>query len=224
LNSKIKLKKSIKPINELGGLNQFFSDKKGKKIQLKKFLIEEDWWQLKSRTRIAYIVSHDAVKKIADKAGVLTNPEYTVLIQPEMKNDYTLAFQCRVTDSKGRQSTEIGESSRNNLGNHGRNNPVNMAQKRAFDRAVFKHLGITGLLGEDELPDEEPDKEMDKLTHEEKQKIAPLINEIWMSKDKNSLTIFQKKMVKVSKEYTEGQLDILRGLYRKKLTELQKSF
>lgn len=210
--------------NELDGLNQTFVNKEGKTIQLRSFLKEGDWWEQKSKKRITYIILHEAVKKIADEAGITTTPEYTLLLQPTVQNNYAYLIQVRITDHTGRQTIELGESSRLNLGSRGRNNPANMAQKRAYDRAVFRHLGIVGLLGEDELPDEDEPQEMDKISHEEKKAIVPLINDILLAKGKTELGLVKTKILKSKASYNEGQLDVLRGLFKKKLADLQKTF
>lgn len=219
------MKKQIK-VNgtiTLSGLEQGFKNKNGKVIKLKSFLKEGDWWELKSDKRVTVIILHDAVKKIANEAGISTDPEYKVLTQPVIENNYTYLIQVKITDSKGRSTVELGEASRHNLGSRGRNNPANMAQKRAFDRAVFTHLGITGLLGEDELIDEE-NKEMDKLSHDDQKKIVPLLNELFAATSKEALKAFSAKMTKIKEEYSPAQLDTLRGIYTKKLAVMQKSF
>lgn len=214
---KAKVKPDIAP--ELRGLDQSFIDRHGNAVLLKDFLKEGDWWELKNKKSIRHIIYHDAVKKLADAAGINSVVNYNVLIQPSVSNNYMLLLQATVTDEKGRSSTGLGETNRSNLGLRGRANPGNMAEKRAYDRAVFNHLRITGLLGEDELPDEPEEQEMEKLTDEEKKIIAPLINEIWAAKTKNDLSAFNKRMTSVKGSLNEKQLDILRGLYKKKMLD-----
>jgi len=209
---------------ELLGLDQYFLSKDRGPILLRDFLIEGDWYELKSRKRIVHILTHAAVQKISREAGITSTPEYTMMVQPSTTNNYTFVIQIRITDHTGRQTVDLGESNRNNLGLKGRSNPANMAQKRAFDRAVFNHLGITGLLGEDEIQDEEDTEEMEKLTPEESQVIAPLINELFAAKTKSVLSAFSNKMKKEKDKYSDKQLEVLRGLYKKKLAEGQKSF
>jgi hypothetical protein len=191
---------------------------------LKDFLEEGDWWELKSSKRVVYIVLHEAVKKIANKAGISTNIKYDILTQPSTTNNYTICMQATITDSKGRITTDLGESSRDNLGIRGRSNPMNMAQKRAYDRAVFNHLGITGILGEDELPDTEEPKEMDKLTFDEQKSIVPMLNELFAATTKPLMSAFNKKMQKEKGGFSVGQLELLRGVYKKQLAQLTKSF
>lgn len=210
--------------SNLVGLTQSFWNKNGTEVKLKDFLTEKDWWELKSRGSILQILTHDAMKKIADEAGIRSDPEYIVLTQPSVSNNYTYLIQIKITDIHGKTTIELGESNRGNLGIRGRSNPANMAQKRAYDRAVRTHLKIEGLLGEDELPDEDEDQEMDKLSHEERKALTPLINEIFAVKKKSDLTSFKAKMGKLKVEYNENQLEVLRGLWKKKSAELTNSF
>ena len=205
------------------GLNQSFVGLDGVQYVLKEFLTRQDWWTLKKHKVLLAIITHDGVKKIANRAGMGTNPKYTVLIQPSDHNNYTTAMQVEICDSFGKCTTDIGESSRSNLGTHGRQNPINMAQKRAYDRAVFRHLGITGLLAEDELQDEEEPNEMDKLSFDEQKEIVPLLNLILGAKGKQDLTAFKNKM-KGIKGLKEEQLNLLRGMWKKKFAEFAKTF
>lgn len=208
----------------LSGLEQAFKDSKGKTVVLKDFLSKEDWWELKSRKGMSVILTHDAVKKIADHAGIKSDPEYVILTQPKYDNNYQYLIQVKICDSKGVCTTEMGESNRSNLSSRGRANPANMAQKRAYDRAVFRHVGITGLLGEDELEDVEPAKDyMNKLTPEESQEIVVYVNELLAVKKKADLVSFQVKMKKGTM-LNDNQLEYLRKLFKKKLAELSNSF
>ena len=215
------------PGSEMDGLNQTFKSVAGNPIKLKDFLTESDWWTLKTRSSFVYIVLHDAVKKIAREAGINTDPEYSIMIPPSVNNNYTTVMQVKICDSTGKCTTDIGEVSRDNLGSRGRNNPVNMAQKRAFDRAVFNHLGITGLLGEDEIQEDEEKNTMDdfeSLPDEEKKIIAPLLNQIFAAKIKPDLMKFKAEMVKQKVGLNEAQLSVLRKRWTKKLAELSSSF
>lgn len=226
---KVKATTKKKSINEpeLKGLEQSFVNKDGKKVVLKSFLTEADWWVQKSRTRTAYIVLHDAVKRIADEAGIAGDPDYKILISPSVTNNYMTAIQVTICDSKGRCTNEIGETSRDNLGTKGRANPINMTQKRAYDRAVFRHLKITGLLGEDEIQEDENKNIMDdfaSLPDEDKKKIAPLINKILAAKSKVELAEFSKLMKAKKAELNEAQLSVLRLRWQKKLASFVKTF
>ena len=223
--SKINQKnKPQKLLPNLSGLEQAFRDKHGKVVILKNFLTKEDWWEMKGRKGSKVILTHDAVKKIADQAGIKTDPEYTILTQPNYQNNYQYLIQVKICDAANVCTTEMGESNRSNLSSRGRGNPANMAQKRAYDRAVFRHVSITGLLGEDELEDTEPPKDMDRLTDEEQQAIVPYINELLAAKKKPDFVKFQGVMKKQAKTLNPNQLDYLRKLFKKKLAEISKSF
>lgn len=191
---KIKKTKKEKKVDDkaiipagLNGLEQSFKGSNGNIIQLKDILTDKEWWVLKKRTSQMTIITHDGVKRIADAAGLSKSPKYSILISPTHENNYTIAMQVEICDNEGKCTNEIGEVNRNNLGSRGRANPVNMAQKRAYDRAVFRHLGITGMLGEDELQDEEEKTDMENLTDEQKKEIVPFINKIWAATEQKAL-------------------------------------
>lgn len=205
------------------GLDQKIKSGSGKMIKLIDIIKPKEVWETKGKTKRT-IITHDGVKKIADVAGVSQDVQYTVLTQPDIYNNYQYTIQARIC--RGKECTsEIGEANRNNLGAKGRQNPANMAQKRAFDRAVLRLLGITGILSEEELSDEEDyskENNMDELTHEERRKIAPLINQLLLAKNKNDIATFSMKMKSEAKKFAEHELAYVRKLYQKRLGELQK--
>lgn len=213
-----------KPKKVPEGLEQTFKNKAGKATPLSKVLKDGDWWELKSRGNISYIITHNAVKKLADAAGIWTDVDYSILTQPSHENNYQQTWQARVRDTKT-STTEIGEVNRNNLGSRGKNNPANMAQKRAYDRAVLRHLGIVGFLGEDELPDREEEK-MENLSPDEAKAIVDLLNEIFALKDKTELEAFDVKMRELKDQaiYSERQIDVLRNARSNMLIKFSNSF
>lgn len=199
----------------------------GKVVHLSDFLKEGDWWETKGHGVKRQILTHDACKKIAEKAN-LRAVDYQILTQPSTQNGYQYTILCVLEHSKNGKFIEIGESNNRNLGARGRRNPANMAQKRAFDRAVLNALGITGLLSEEELSDEEQEETMDQLTMEEQKGIAVFINHINLAKKKEDLYDFNKRMAADGKagkldNFSETQLDYLRLLYKKKYSEFQKT-
>lgn len=205
------------------GLDQTFTLKSGKSTTIRKFLKPADSWKTKGRVE-RVILKHDAVKKIADGAGISKDVKYAILTQPDAMNNYQYTIEARVCFIKGGEcASEIGEANRSNLGNKGRSNPANMAQKRAYDRAVFRLLGITGLLSEEELQDEEQEEHMDPLSHDERKQVAPLINNLLLAKTKNDLITFDREMKKNFKKYNTTQLDYIRGLYKKTVGVLSKT-
>ena len=217
---KKELKKETKK-DAIEGLQQKFKTAKGKTVTLQSGITDKDFWQTGGRVK-RVILTHDAVKRIADVAGISKEVEYTVLTQPDAYNNYQYTIQAKVC--RGRECvTEIGEANRSNLGYRGRGNPANMAQKRAYDRAVFRLLGITGLLSEEELTDNETENNMEGLTHEEKKKIAPVVNQLLLATTKEHFIRFNASMKLHVKEFTEEALDYLRKLYKKRLSEIQKT-
>ena len=216
--TKEKLKKE-----EIEGLKQVFTNKSRRFITLASVLKDTDFWQTAGKVKRT-ILTHDAVKKLADLAGVNKLYKNTILTQPDAYNNYQYTWQVEITNSKGEHAIGIGEANRNNLGTKGRNNPANMAEKRAYDRAVLRLLGITGLLSEEELSDEDTENnKMEGLSHEDKKKIAPMVNQLLLAKTKDNFLQFNKLMKFKLKQFTDIQLDYLRKLYRKRLAEIQKT-
>ena len=204
------------------GLLQTFTGEDKKKYTLLSGLKEGDWWLSSGRIKRT-ILTHHAVQKIADKAGVSKVVDYNILTQPDAMNNYQYSVVATITSKVHGSANEIGEANRGNLGSKGRANPMNMAQKRAYDRAVFRLLGITGLLSEEELSDEDNQEDkMEGLSHEERQKIAPLINELLRAENDIHLVAFSKIMKEKKATLSEPQLDYLRKLYSKRVGELSK--
>lgn len=216
------IKLTVKKKNIPEGLEQKIKNGSGKMIKLIDIISPKEVWETKGKIKRT-IITHDGVKKIADCAGVSQDVQYTVLTQPDIYNNYQYTIQARICRGKDCTS-EIGEANRGNLGSKGRNSPANMAQKRAYDRAVLRLLGITGILSEEEVSDDEDyDKQnMDGLTHEERRGIAPLASQLLLAKNKNDLIVFSNRMKKDSKKFEENQLNYVRKLYQKRVAELKK--
>ena len=192
---------------------------------LYKIIKPEHVWQTKGKVKRT-IITHDGVKRIADFAKVSKEVYYTVLTQPDAYNNYQYTIQAKVC-IQGKHddcATEIGEANRSNLGTKGRSNPANMAEKRAYDRAVFRLLGITGILSEEELSDEDSEEDdMHGLSHNGLKEIAPLINQITLAANKSDLIAFNNMMKSSVSNYQPDQLNYLREFYKKKLADLQKT-
>jgi|GEM_PF-6356115 len=221
-------KEEVKEVKKkVDGLEQKIVSAGGKNVVLRAILSERDTWQTKGRN-ILTIITHDGVKKVADIAGISKNVKYAILTQPSAYNNYQYTMQATVCMLKDENNcaTEIGEANRSNLGSRGRKNPANMAQKRAYDRAVMRLLDIKGLLSENELPDEDKttDNKMENLTHEERKIIAPIINRLVLAKTKEHFIIFNREMKDTVKnnQFSDASLDYVRKLYKKQLAELQK--
>lgn len=231
-----KIKKNSKPVAKKepkvkvvkaldDGLDQEFKLSNGKWTTIRAFLKPKDAWTTNGRVKRT-LISHDGVKKIADAAGVSKAPDYKVLTQPDAMNNYQYTIEAKVFMIKDKNdcALEIGEANRSNLGGRGRGNPANMAEKRAYDRAVFRLLGITGLLSEEELQDEdENDNKMDGLSTDDSRKIAPVVNQLLLAKTKDDFLKFNKGIKETAKTLEPHQLDYLRKLYKKRVAELQKT-
>lgn len=220
---KVEETKVESPPSEIEGLQQTFKSSEGKMVKLQDRLQEGDYWQTTGRVKRT-IITHNGVKKIADIAGVNKVVGYQVLTHPDAMNNYQYTIIATVSSEQHGTANEIGEANRSNLGAKGRGNPANMAQKRAYDRAVFRLLEIDGVLSEEELADEEVEERMDGLSHEERQSISPTVNQLLLASKKEHLIIFNRMMKNKVKEFTEPQLDYLRKLYKKKVAEMTKSF
>lgn len=208
------------------GLNQKFKGKDGKLHTLKSVLKDGDWWETNGRNKMT-MLTHDAVKRIANKAGFVV-VDYSVLTQPTIYNNMECVIMVEMQDKDGNKlEPELGEANRNNLGRMGNRNPMNMTQKRAYDRTVLFNLGITGILSDEEIPkdDETREKTMENLTHEERQKIAPLISQLMLAKTKINLAYFDKAMPENKKkmELNEEQVEYIKKLYMKRLVEIGKN-
>lgn len=209
-------------IKTLDGMSQVVISSDGTSLVLYQILGEKDVWQSNGKFKKT-IMTHGAIQKIADYAGVSKSVKYTVLTQPDAYNNYQYTIQAEVCLTNGSCATELGEANRNNLGAKGRSNPANMAQKRAYDRAVLRLLNIRGLLSEEELSDNEQEKNMDQLSPEDSKGIAPIINQLLLAKDKQSLNKFNADMKLKSKSLNPEQLDYLRKLYMKTVAEQAKT-
>jgi hypothetical protein len=216
------MSKTTKKTEEVdSGLDQKFEDRDGQYVMVKDILSPSDSWILKRGKNQATIITHNGVKKIARVAG-LSALKYEVLTQPNIQNNYQYTLQVTIMGRRG-PGIGLGETNRSNLGNRGKNNPANMAEKRAFDRAVFDYLGITGLLSEDELPDNE-DEKVEHLTTDEQKQIAPLLNQIFAAKKRADLVKFAQEMKKGLGNYSEKQVEYLRKIHGKQLALVEKSF
>lgn len=222
--TKQELKKKTEVVsNKTPGLEQTFLSSTGEFVLLADVLNESDWWESKSGKKISVILTHSAVEKIAELAG-LKVIDYIVKTQPDCYNNYQYTVQANIVRKDGSMlNPEWGEANRNNLGNKGRNNPANMAQKRAFDRTVLKGLNLLGLLSEEEIADENDDNKMNNLNPDEAKAIAIVLNRVLTIKTKPQLTEFNQWMSKEAKKYTKEQNDAIRKTFNAKIIELNKT-
>lgn len=220
---KLVKKEEPKPIDPktIDGLHQVVTLSDGKMVELCELVTEKDFWQTGGRKKMT-ILTHRFIQKLGDLCGVSKSVVYQVLTQPDAYNNYQYTIQATICflSQPNVCATEIGEANRSNVGAMGRSNPANMAQKRAYDRAVQRLLGITGLLSEEELSDEENAENMDKLSPEDSKAIAPIINQLLLAKTKEQLNKFNSDMKVKAKTLNQEQLDYLRKLYKKSVAEM----
>jgi len=227
---KTKEEKNPEAVAQFEGLDQKFTDKDGKTVKLSQVLKDGDWWEQKSSRAVKIIITHDGVKKIANRAGIKKTPIYVSKREPTDINGYHTVIECTVENGRGEAATESGEVLRGNLGPRGKNTPWAMAQKRAYDRAVFCLLEISGLLSEDQLEDSnETKRAMDNLSPEEKKEIVPELNEILaITKEdpeaKKKLIKFASTMAANLAKYKPTQVDLLRITFHNKKTECLPEF
>lgn len=205
---------------KLEGLKQQFCNENGVCHTLEDVIDSSDWWELKKRGSKTVILTHQGIQKIADLAGVSKVVEYRILISPDYTNNYQLSMEAKVC--RGQECVnEIGEVNRSNLTGTGRNNPTNMAQKRAYDRAVLRLLGIQGMLSEEELTTNEDDKKMDALTIDQQLKIKDDINAVIAAATLPDLQLVGKQIKSKIATYTADERQYLLDFWYKKKTVLE---
>jgi len=130
---------------------------------------EQDFWQKLDKERkpvTPWIIRHSAVQKLARLFGVQEGEAEWPLWEPEQ-----MRYTCRVTVwgyapmecaecglhleqgyTVSELTTEIGELNSANAGHVGKQYPQSIAYKRAYDRAVLRHLGLFTCYGDAEAP------------------------------------------------------------------------
>jgi len=238
-----KEEKDVKKKSSNGLSTATFLDKSGKKIKLTDVISKEDCWELKKKNDIVQIMTHNAIKRIANIAGISKNFDVAESenIDPSYKNE--LEYIVRVTihclaidakDKKGcihdneRDLTITGEANRISTPHRGRGYLRKMAEKRAFDIAVLEHLGLySSVFSEEEAADFERKREPSILPGMKNfEEIVPEINAILNAKDIERLKMVGKKIksgVKIEK-YSDMQIKYLRELYQSEYGKKNTSF
>lgn len=240
--------------NEKGFLSgQKFIDKEGKETLVSDIIDESECWFAKREGQ--WVLTHSAIEKLARYAGVSMNydVEESKNVIPSYDNELEhivrVTIKCKANASDGKKLkkghcvhsdedilTVTGEANRKNTPNRGRDYLRKMAEKRAFDIAVLKHLGLyTTVFSEEES---EAFKQEASSTHHEKEPsvmpgsklfllIAEDVNMILNAEDKKALTVVAKHIKKKidNKEYaSEHQVEYLRQLYQKEYAKMNKQF
>jgi hypothetical protein len=233
--------KKTKEKNGTNLLNATFLDKEGKQTKVQDVISTEDCWYL-SKAK-AWIATHNAIKTIANVAGISKN--YDVIesenIQPDYKNELEhivrVTIHCKAkakgsgcVHSDERDLTITGESNRVNTPYKGRGYLRKMAEKRAFDIAVLEHLGLySSMFSEEESAefDNKKEKEPDIMPGtKEFEEITTVINSILNAKD---LVEIKKVGRAIKKQieaeiFSEKQVKYLRDLYQREKGKKSSEF
>lgn len=231
-------------------INATFLDKSGKKTNVSDVIDKNDCWFLNKAN--SWILTHDAIKSIANIAGISKNyeveeskniiPDYRnelehivrVTIHCKAKEDTEVVKGVKIRDgcihSDERDLTITGESNRISTPNKGRGYLRKMAEKRAFDIAVLEHLNLySSVFSEEESTDfeQKKEKEPDLMPGtQEFESITTEINAILNAKSTVSLKSVAKKIkagIKI-KKYTDKQIKYLGELYQKEYGRKNKEF
>jgi len=227
-----------------------FLSSTGKAVKVSEYVSEKDCWLLKRDTS-QWVLSHYAIKKIAQVAGISKNydVEESPNIIPSIQNDFehivrvTIHCNSKLAGKKKTKKGECvhsnentlvitGEANRINTPNRGKGYLRKMAEKRAYDIAVLEHLGLyTSIFSEEES------EEFQNSTKKHKEaSIMPgtkefdaIISEINLLLDTQTKAILQKAASTIKKnsklgKYSDSQLQYLRELYHKKFAEFNKTF
>ncbi len=233
--------KKIKEKNGTHLLNATFLDKEGKVKNVKDIIDKDDCWYLARAN--AWIATHNAVKTIANIAGISKNydVEESQNVIPDYKNELEhivrVTIHCKAKNknsgcvhSDEKDLTITGESNRINTPNKGRGYLRKMAEKRAFDIAVLEHLRLySALFSEEESEEFIQKKEKEPILmpgSPEFEVIVKEINFLLKCDTPVQFKTFRMKMKKRIKEdkYSEKQLSYLRELYKKRFAEKSESF
>lgn len=214
-----------------------FLDKTGKTVKLTDVIDKEiDCWFL--RNKGLWILTHAAIEKIAITAGISRNFEVdeSSNVQPTYQNELEhivrVTIHCKAKKESGcvhsdeDEFTVTGESNRINTPHRGRGYLRKMAEKRGFDIAVLKHLGLyTTVFSEDEAEEfREGGKTKDVSImpgSKEFEAIVEEINLILNASTKKELKVVGKELKKriAEKKYTEKQYNYLKDLFKKEVAE-----
>lgn len=221
-----------------------FIAKDGTKASVKNILTSDDYWTHKKGD--AWIISHKGVEKLAAIGGI--KPQINTRFELEVSPTYQNAMNHQVvanmiceTELKANVGTleepdlqivpdkcahgtdqtffSSGEAARYNTGARGGSYLRLMADKRAYDRGVLRHLGLDNglnIYSEEEAEAFEQDKV--KPTNEIIEKLSPYLNGIVNAKSVAELKpLAQSIKVEV---IDEADLEFLRKKFKQRLVEL----
>lgn len=226
-----------------------FLDKNGKQIKISEVIDKTtDCWLLKNKS--LWILTHAGVEKIAARAGISKNYDVeesknvTPTYQNELEHIVRVTLKCNAVHKTGTAESDLkcvhsdentltvtGESNRINTPNRGRGYLRKMAEKRAWDIAVLKHLDLYSAIYSEEEADDFKNPGEDRESKimpgsKEFEAIVEEINMILNADSKTALKEVGKKIKKFIKDgkYSEKQEQYLISLGKKQIAELSDEF
>lgn len=224
-------------------LDTTFLNANGLPVHIKDILTEKEYWETKKEKML--IISHGGFEKIAKLAGISLDykVEESQTVQPSYKNELEhivrITIQC--TFAKMLENgltihghpilfTATGTANRVNTSGVGRKYIRLMAEKRGFDIAVKKYLGLTGrIYSEAESSDfDNTDQTAFYLVpgSAEFEKVSDDITSVITAVDVKSLNAAARviKKKKQKGEYSFAQENTLKRLYADRFVLLNKPF
>ena len=224
-----KVKKEERDLDfKKANFNYTFINSKGVEVKIGDIINDTDYW--KKPRQAVWILSHNAILKIADEAGIGRNFTRNVLYVKGPENAYEHAMEVTITCFSGKDymtpgcrhgiesnQTMIGEANTKNT-RKGSSNLLLMAEKRAQDRAVMRHLNLLNIYSEEEIQSEE-EKEDDRLLPHEFEQITPLINKMTAAKDFAMLIEMKNELTEAKTIYPVKIFKYLIGFYGQRLAD-----
>ncbi|KKR62545.1 MAG: hypothetical protein UU03_C0025G0009 [Candidatus Woesebacteria bacterium GW2011_GWA1_40_45] len=227
--------------------------KTGKAVKLIDVIDKKiDCWLAQDKK--VWILTHAAVEKIAQIAGISLNfevsesPNVSPTYQNELEHIVRITIHCHTKNNPNggcihsendRTFTVTGESNRVNTPHRGRGYLRKMAEKRGFDIAVLKHLGLHTMIFSEEEAEEFTHPKAEEFTHPNNRKdttvlpgskefelIVEEINLILNAANKEELKAAGKviKARVVVKKYSDKQYKYLKELFAKEVAKKIESF
>ena len=233
----------LKPTEPTESIDLVFLNRIGKETPVKSIIKQEECWPLEKRGQKMkqWILSHAAVMKIATEAGISKNYEVKesdhVIPKPEnaLLHVVEITIHCSAKVTTNPESCVhdsqnwlrmTGEASKQNTG-RGKDYLRTMAEKRGYDRAVLRHIGVENVYSEEEasaFESEEEKQKVDVLTTEELEKISTFVNALLNAKTADELKAAGKQIALNKAQLNENQIQFLRERYSKKDSKFNKAF
>lgn len=224
-------------------IDAVFRDNLGQERKVADFIEQKDCWKLEKRgaTTIQWIISNKGIRRLAEVAGIGKNYEVkespNIVPKPEnsMLHVVEITIHCYGT-KEGSQGcvhddfestlTMTGEADKKNARRGGDYLRL-MAEKRGYDRAVIRHLGIENVYSEEEasaFENKEDEQKVDVLTNEDLEKLAPMINLIINATNLEQLKAAAEYIKLNSSTLNDLSIQYLRAKYSQTYQQLAKEF